>query len=100
MTLAQITGISPPASEFANSQTLVSDIISKILIYAIAGAGFYFMLRLITAGFSMLTSVGEPGKIQSAKKQLTNAIIGLIIVTTAFFIGQMIEMVFGIRFTD
>lgn len=98
MRLAQITGIDSPATNFSDHNTLVKDIVSRILLYAVAAAGFYFFIRVILAGFALLTSTGEPGKVQSAKKQLTNGVIGLLVVTTAYFVGQIIQTVFGINF--
>ena len=71
--------------------------VSRILIFSIIGAGLFFFVRLISAGYSMLTSLGDPAKIQGATKELTNAVIGLLIAISAFFIAQILETVFGIK---
>ena len=65
--------------------------------FAIIGAGLFFFVRLISAGYTYLTSLGESAKIQSASKELLNAIIGLLIVVSAFFIAQIVQVIFGIN---
>ena len=93
-----ITGITVPTPPiFTNPGTLVGDVVSRFLLFAISLAGIYFLYRLITAGYTYLTSIGDPGKIQSGTKQLTNAITGLVLVISAFFIAQILESIFGIN---
>lgn len=70
--------------------------ISKLLQYAIVVAGLIFFAKLISAGFSYLTSAGDSGKIQAATKDITNALIGLILVISVFFIKQILKVLFGI----
>lgn len=93
----QIFGITQPEGlRFTNYVSFPTDLVSFLLRYAIIGAGLFFFVRLISAGYSYLTSLGEPAKIQSASKELSNAVIGLIIVISAFFIAQIIDVVFGL----
>lgn len=39
---------------------------------------------IIYAGFTMMTSAGDPGKVQKGKKTLIGAVIGLIISVIAY----------------
>jgi len=97
MRLAQLTGtgLNPPTM-FVNYNNLPSILISRLLLFAIAGAGFVFLVQTISAGYKYLTSLGEPASIQSATKQLIHALAGLLIVISAFFILQIIQVVFGL----
>lgn len=79
-----------------NPSLTIGSVISRLLLFAIIAAGLYFFVRLIFAGYKYLTSLGEPAKIQSASKELTNATIGLLVVISAFFLAQIIQVVFGI----
>ncbi len=100
MRLAQINNITDPTgTKFASSnyENLLNLIVSRLLTFAIIGAGLFFFVKLISAGYTYLTSLGEPAKIQSASKELTNAAIGLIIVISAYFIAQIIQVIFGIN---
>lgn len=94
--MLQITGITQPG-KFQNYQTLVGDIFSIALQYAIVIAGLIFFAKLVSAGFSYLTSAGDSGKIQAATKEITNALIGLILVISVFFIKQILVVLFNIK---
>jgi hypothetical protein len=95
--LAGITGINNPSTKFTNPNTLVGDLVSRFILYATAFAGLIFFVKLVAAGFNLLTSVGDPGKIQSATKSLTNALIGLIVVISVYFLAQILTAVLGIN---
>lgn len=94
----QILGIPQPSGlKFTNYVSLPTDLASFLLRYAIAGAGFFFFVRLISAGYGYLTNAGDQNKIQNASKELTNALIGLLLVISAFFIIQAMQVIFGIK---
>lgn len=100
--MLQIIGITPPPglkSEFTDSNGAlnVGGLVSRLLVFAIVGAGLFFFVRLIFAGYSMMTSLGESGKTQAASKEITNAVIGLATVISAFFIIQIIQVVLGLN---
>jgi hypothetical protein len=96
MRLAQIS-IDSPSHVFTTSNSFFSVFVSRILLFAIFIAGFYFLFRIISSGYTYLTSTGEPAKIQTATKSLTNGIVGLVIVVSAYFIAQIINAVFGLN---
>ncbi len=94
--LAQLS-LTSPSTRFTTHTNLVGDIVSLFIVYAIAIAGFWFFLRLVVAGFSFMTSYGDPAKIDKARFDLLYATIGLVVVISVFFIGQIIQVVFGIN---
>ena len=94
--LAQITGVTVPGSKFPSYSTLLGNLLSRILLFAVGFSGLYFFLRFVQAGYNYLTSLGDPGKIQLAQKQMQNAAIGLLVVLSTFFIGQIMEVMLGI----
>lgn len=93
---AGITGITQ-TTNFNNPNTLLGDITSRVLIFAVSLAGMIFLYKLVMGGFGYLTSAGDPAKIQSSTKEITNGLIGLLIITTAFFLIQIAQTVFGIK---
>ncbi len=94
----QILGITQPKGlVFTRYQSLVGDLVSFFLRYAIIGAGLLFFVRLILAGYSYMTSAGDSGKTQNAIKEISNAVVGLLIVLCAFFIAQVLQVTFGIK---
>ena len=80
-------------TRFSSSDTL-GTIISVAYTYLIPLAGTGFLLGLIWGGFQYLTSAGDPKKTEKAKGIITAAVIGFIIVITAFVISQIINQVF------
>jgi hypothetical protein len=95
--LAQITGINTPSTVFTNSDTLLTDITSRLLLYGIAVAGFIFFCQLLMGGFNYLTAMGDSGKINAASQGMTRAIIGLVIVISAYFIAQIMQYILGVN---
>jgi hypothetical protein len=83
--------------KFQDPNTLVGALVSRILLFAIIGAGLIFFIRLLFAGFGFMTSGGDQAKIQSATKTITNSAIGLILVFCTYFIAQMLELLFNFR---
>lgn len=83
---------------FQDSGTLVGNLVSRFLLYAIAFSGMYFFVRTVIAGFTYLTSVGDPGKVQAAQQTLVHSLIGLVIVISAYFLGQLTATIFGLKF--
>lgn len=71
--------------------------VSRLLQYSIVIAGIIFFLKLVSGGFSYLTSAGDSAKIQAATKDITNALIGLILVVSVFFIKQILVVLFNIQ---
>jgi len=74
----------------------IGDIINALIPYIFALAGLVLLFTLILGGFELLTSAGSPKKIESAKAKLTNAVIGFIIVFVAFWLVQILEVIFGL----
>jgi hypothetical protein len=80
-----------PAARFTDISTLLNVFVPLLSL----GAAIIFGVMLIYAAFTILTSVGEADKIQKAKNILTFSIIGLILVTCAFVIVEVVKIVTG-----
>lgn len=72
-------------------------IISEILTYAFPIAGVILFVMLIMAGFKMLTGASNSSSTEEGKKMISTAVIGFIILFAAYWIAQLIEIIFGIR---
>lgn len=73
-------------------------IISKALssfIFPIAGIILFVVLLL--GGFQMLTGATNSKSIDEGKQRITAAIIGFILLFAAYWIAQLLELIFGIR---
>lgn len=63
-------------------------------IFVVGSIIFFFMLA--TGGLRWITSSGDKTKLDSAQKQITSALTGLVILFLTFAIIKLIETLFGI----
>jgi amino acid transporter len=83
--------------DLTNPAKPVENLISQIIgILTIVGA-IFFIFQIIFAGYAMISSQGDPKKIEVARSRLTNGILGLTIVVVALGIGAFIATLLGIR---
>lgn len=64
--------------------------ISNIFKLAGAIAGIIFIFKIITAGYAYLSAAGDPKKFQQASDTITQSILGLVVVMSAFVIAAII----------
>ena len=58
--------------------------------------GVAFIIFLIWGGISWLTAGGDKGKVETAQKMISNALIGLAIVAASYAIYNLVLDFFGI----
>ncbi len=75
----------------------LGDIVSELLKYLFPLAGLLVLLYLLFGGFQLMTSGGDPKKMQEAKGKLTNALVGFIIVFIAYWLVQLVGTILGIE---
>lgn len=80
---------SEPVSYFSRA---LQTIISIFFIVAV----IYFVWHFLMGAFHFIASEGDPKKIETAKNELTYAILGLAIVFLVFVILKLVGSVFGI----
>jgi hypothetical protein len=76
--------------------TKIGGLIGSILPYIFGAAALLLLVYLVTAGFSMMLSRGDPKAMQAAQSQITNALIGFVIVFFAFALVSLTGKVLGI----
>lgn len=77
---------------------------SKIISMAIGVmtlvAFIWFAFVLITGAISIIGSGGDKQAFESAKKRITNGIIGLVIVVASIFLLDLIGMIIGVDYLN
>ncbi len=73
------------------NDTSVSGFVIKIINIALAVAGLIAVLFLIIGGFRYITSAGNEETAEQAKKIITNAIIGIVVIILSFVIVRVIS---------
>jgi hypothetical protein len=76
--------------------TDANSLIGAAVPVVIALGGLVFFAMLLLGGFRYLTAGGDEKAAQEARKTLTNAFVGLIVIVAAFLISQLLFAVFGI----
>ncbi|PIR59367.1 MAG: hypothetical protein COU69_00660 [Candidatus Pacebacteria bacterium CG10_big_fil_rev_8_21_14_0_10_56_10] len=84
--------ISNPSAAFSSGEIIVS----RILGFATILAGILLIVYFLIGAFGWLTAGGDSGKIQKARDQMVNAVVGLIIVVAAFSVVGLIGAVVGL----
>lgn len=72
-------------------------IYNTVLPYIFGAAGIILLFNLISSGFKMMTSVGDPKSMQTAKSKITNSLIGILLLFSSFWIVQLIWRFLGIN---
>jgi len=85
------------ASTKAQQLSTPGGIISEFLKYAFPIAGFILFLMLIFGGFRMLTGATNSKSVEEGKGMITSAIFGFLLLFAAYWIVQLIELIFGIN---
>lgn len=75
-------------------------IILQVFQIAVRLAGIAVFIMLIIGGFRYLTSGGDPKGAESARKTITYAIFGLVLILAAWFILNFIETFTGVTVTE
>lgn len=83
--------------EEAASYTDLGSLITVGLQVLLIAAGLMVLLFLIFGGIRYITSSGDKLQAEAAQKTITSALIGLIIVVSAYALAKILEAVFGIR---
>lgn len=77
--------------------TSLGDLVSRALTFLFPLAGIILFGIIIVSGFQLLTSAGDPKKMEQAKQRLTWGIIGFVVIFVAFWIMRALEFLLGIK---
>ena len=103
--LGNFEGLGPLGENFKNligtNIALPLDLLNRVISIGIGlitlFAFLYFILQFFTAALKWITAGGDQKSVEAAGKQITNALIGLVIVVSATFIIELVGMVLGIE---
>lgn len=90
-----LPGASP--NPFANKDASLGIIISEFLKYFFPFAGLALFVYLLIGGFTYLTSGGDQKAMEKAQGQITNSVVGFVIIFVAFWVVQIFEFIFNIN---
>lgn len=78
---------------FSNLEILISNIIGLLTVLG----GLFFVFFFVQAAFTWITAGGDSSKIEKARGQMTQGILGLVVLVAAYGIIGLIGTVVGLR---
>lgn len=73
-------------------------IISAVLPILLTLGGLIFFVMLVIGSFEILLGAAEPKSVEQGKKRITAALIGFLLLFASYWIGQLIQRIFGLSF--
>mgnify|MGYP001594855880 CR=1 FL=1 len=81
--------------EIISSDTKLPSLIGKIVGTGLALVGVIFFVILVYAGIGWMLAMGKEEKINEAKDMIVSAILGLIVVLSAYAITTLVGGIFN-----
>ena len=81
----------PTASGTVTEVEGITDYIKTIYLFAMGIAGILAMALIVVSGFQWLTATGSMSTIGQAKARITNAILGLVVLLSAYLLLNTIN---------
>ena len=82
------------------SEEFLSRLLSVVLGLAFIIGSLAFFFIFIVGAIEWITSGGDKVKVDDARRKLTNALVGLILLFSIFAIANLIDTVFGVNITS
>ena len=89
--LNKALGNTKPGSDTLNG------IFGNLLPYILTFAGLILFVMLVFGGFTMLAGAADKESQEKGKKMITNAFIGFIIIFLAYWIAQILQVIFKVN---
>jgi hypothetical protein len=87
-------------ADYLQGGTALGKLISN-MVGALFIAGFLLALVfLLIGGFSWITSGGDKAKLEKARDEITNSLIGIVVVAAAWAIAVLVAKFFGLDLTN
>jgi len=83
----------PAGANFNSLASIVNAFVTPVLTIA----GLVLFLLIVVSGFKFMTAGDDPKAKGSAKAQLTSAVIGFVIIFSAYWVVEIIASILGIE---
>jgi len=79
-----------------NADVTFTNIISSVIGLMTVVAAIWFLILLITGAIGYMSAGGDKTAVETARKKITNGLIGFIIVIISIFIVKLVGYLLGI----
>jgi hypothetical protein len=90
---ATLKSVTAPDGFFGSFKIMLQSILNIVLTIGVIAV----LLYLIWGGIEWITSGGDKGKTESARNKITSAVIGLVILISAWAILQFVQSLLGLK---
>jgi hypothetical protein len=80
-----------------SAPTLTTKLLSGTVGILTVIGGIFFLVQIFLGALSIISSNGEPQKLEGARKKIITGIIGIIVLTAAIFLAQLVGYILGIE---
>ena len=87
---AQDQALAGKAGFVVTADNSVGSVMDSVIKGFLSLLGLIFIILVITAGFNWMTAGGDETKVDKAKKMISRAIIGLIVIIAAYAITAFV----------
>lgn len=94
----KLSDIYSPAQALGGDDTTLSTILNPLIQNVLTLSAIAAFITLIFAGFGYITSAGDEKKIKASSSMINYALIGLIVIASAWLITKIIGSLFGYEF--
>ena len=91
-----LCGLKGGAGDITTVGDKLNTALSAIIGFLTIIAALWFAIQFIIAGFNWINAGGDKNAIQAAQQKITNSLIGLIIVVSAWVIIAVIGQLLGL----
>lgn len=92
-----VGGLATVPGGLCTATTMFENAVTTIITLLTVIAGVWFMIRLLMAAFSWISSQGDKQAIANARQSIIHAMIGLGITTSSFVIINLIGYALGLN---
>jgi len=80
-----------------NDNFVLAKLINRLLEYIFPLASLALFLMLVWGGFEMLTGAASKKNLDAGKQRVTTALIGFVLLFSAYWIAQIVEYITGVK---
>lgn len=74
------------------------EVIAALYPYLFSLAGLILFVMLVWGAFEIMMGANDSKSVDSGKKRITAAVIGFLLLFASYWIGQIIQYIFGLSF--
>lgn len=93
-----MSSITLPTDTITTKFPSLGAVVFESLKYVYVIAGMSMLVMLIWGGILLMTAAGDPGQTKAGYGKMQSGIAGFVIIFLAYFIAQIVQVIFGVKF--